>query len=366
MKTQRGVAAALLILIVLGNCTDTTFAWWDTGHVVVGQIASNWLEKESVEVKKAIDNALASLLTYSSESSTFITSACWMDDLKTRGIQQFDNWHFINIPICDNNITICEAISVTDVLSSDDNIVWAITESIATIKNKIAGGFERGFAFRNLLHLVGDIHQPLHATNRFSTETPDGDRGGNSFSVKGISGIHNLHALWDSTAGLLDNSLNRPYSANNLSYIKIWAEKIIANTNTTGMDVHNVTAWAMDSIALARQYVYNLPFGSVPSADYIATAHQIIMQQLAIAGYRLAQLLKQIVLCDHSSDNCPVLPASSVGSSDSPLKVEYISIFAVLGGLLLVSAITNGVFVYKRKQDKWKKVAYDEVGLVKT
>ena len=51
---------------------------------------------------------------------------------------------------------------------------------------------------RLLIHYVGDIHQPLHASSRFTAEFPNGDRGGNSFHLKRNGEINELHALWDS------------------------------------------------------------------------------------------------------------------------------------------------------------------------
>jgi len=51
---------------------------------------------------------------------------------------------------------------------------------------------------RLLIHYVGDIHQPLHASTRLTDKYPEGDRGGNKFKIKTIHGAYNLHSLWDS------------------------------------------------------------------------------------------------------------------------------------------------------------------------
>lgn len=53
-------------------------------------------------------------------------------------------------------------------------------------------------AMRLLIHYVGDIHQPLHATTKFDATYPSGDRGGNSFKVLEKDGIKELHGVWDS------------------------------------------------------------------------------------------------------------------------------------------------------------------------
>ena len=53
-------------------------------------------------------------------------------------------------------------------------------------------------AMRLILHYVGDIHQPLHATSRVNHEFPQGDRGGNSVPLPSVDGAKNLHSVWDS------------------------------------------------------------------------------------------------------------------------------------------------------------------------
>jgi len=54
------------------------------------------------------------------------------------------------------------------------------------------------FDLRLLIHFVGDIHQPLHATSRYTSKYPHGDAGGNGFKLTSKDGVTNLHSLWDS------------------------------------------------------------------------------------------------------------------------------------------------------------------------
>ena len=55
----------------------------------------------------------------------------------------------------------------------------------------------RSFALRLIIHLVGDIHQPLHCSNRVTDEYPLGDKGGNSFTLPYHFGTSDLHGVWD-------------------------------------------------------------------------------------------------------------------------------------------------------------------------
>jgi hypothetical protein len=236
-----------------------------------------------------------------------------MDDIKNRGMRQLSNWHFINLPICDypnwTDPAACNNISVDSILDNteDEDALWAIEQAIITLKSNYAQGFERGFAMRNLLHLVGDIHQPLHAVARYSDETPNGDRGGNDFLITNVPFTDNLHGFWDSGFGLLNNSITRPLNASASDYLSNLADNIIALTAglTTGVTSYNVTEWAIDSRNIAIEYAYNLTFNSTPSAEYIATSWPIVEQQLGLAGYRLYQVLLSIKPCSSATQNCP-------------------------------------------------------------
>ncbi len=56
----------------------------------------------------------------------------------------------------------------------------------------------RSYALRLLIHYVGDIHQPLHATSRVNPQYKKGDAGGNFVAIPNIGGAKNLHSVWDS------------------------------------------------------------------------------------------------------------------------------------------------------------------------
>lgn len=58
---------------------------------------------------------------------------------------------------------------------------------------------QQSFALRLVIHYVGDVHQPLHAVSKVDDEYPKGDRGGNSEWIDpNVSGVGNLHSVWDS------------------------------------------------------------------------------------------------------------------------------------------------------------------------
>jgi hypothetical protein len=54
------------------------------------------------------------------------------------------------------------------------------------------------YALRLLIHLVGDMHQPLHCMSRIDDQYPQGDKGGNAFKLPNHYSADNLHSVWDS------------------------------------------------------------------------------------------------------------------------------------------------------------------------
>ena len=142
-----------------------------------------------------------------------------------------------------------------------------------------------------ILHVVGDIHQPLHAATRVSSQFPQGDRGGNLVPLSGSPVAKNLHAYWDRGAGLLITK--RRYTQAQLtkraaSIERRWPCQLNA------MDI-NPVHWADESHALAVSKAYKeLPGDSAPDKHYQQLTKKIAEQQIALAGCRLGALLNKI------------------------------------------------------------------------
>jgi hypothetical protein len=65
-------------------------------------------------------------------------------------------------------------------------------------KEDLNNQFEKSFMIRNFIHIIGDIHQPLHAAELYSQQFQKGDEGGNLFKIEYSDNINNLHKLFDS------------------------------------------------------------------------------------------------------------------------------------------------------------------------
>ena len=227
------------------------------------------------------------------ESPDFITSACWADDLKSSGVNQEATWHFIDNAVCRlSDPTACPP-------PQEDNIVTALTEAHSTVYSKKAATLDRARQLRFIIHFMGDIHQPLHAATYFSSQFPDGDRGGNSWPIAGFSWTTELHALWDGGLGQWFGDIPRPLNASGVAWISNFTSRIAEAhpASSLGPEIAdvNVTSWASASHDLAATVAYTAPQAPTPiPAAYIAAGEALCLKQIAIAGYRLATLLEYI------------------------------------------------------------------------
>lgn len=281
LMKKLGVAALLAASLLQAQPAQ---AWWDTGHMITAQIALNHLKPEVRQEAERLIGILDAMEPVEYKRH-FVPASVWMDDTKARGLRAFNRWHYINIPY--NAEALAE---VPD--APDENIIVALESMAKTLANKRASDFEKAFALRVLLHLVGDIHQPFHAVGRISEKYPDGDWGGNRTPVAGIPGIRNIHAFWDSTGGRFDNDLKQNWSAKIPGFAAEVESAYPPMRFASDSLVFAPQAWAKESyhIAVKDGYLPMLPGGKLDQ-NYIHNAQEICERRLALGGYRLAAFL---------------------------------------------------------------------------
>jgi hypothetical protein len=163
----------------------------------------------------------------------------------------------------------------------------------------------KSFNLTWLLHLVGDVHQPLHATARFNSVSRHGDAGGNQVIVckpapaKCVSegrSAYKLHSFWDDAIGTSRSVRSARAKADGLLQQLSDPQSFLSHA-TASVDLEAPpSTWLQESFSLAKRHAYKTPIGPrrgpyFPTAAYKANAGSIAEQQIAIAGVRLANLL---------------------------------------------------------------------------
>lgn len=274
-----------LVVLLLIIFSSPVFAWNNMGHRIIGEIAYEHLNPIAQKRANQLVDYLSDAYPY---SSNFQTANSWADYIKQDGIRTFDSWHFDNKPYSIDNTPVEQPLP--------QNLVWALNQSINIIKNPNTNQFEKAFFLRFLLHLTGDAHQPLHCIDKFSKDFPHGDQGGNLFLTENKS-YHNLHAYWDDGLGLFNQHCG--FSSSKSRRADCLAKQIQEDYPESyfGNKINDLNPqnWVDQSYLLAIDDAYHTSENKPLSAEYIKNNQQIVEQQTALAGYRLANLLNNIL-----------------------------------------------------------------------
>ena len=136
----------------------------------------------------------------------------------------------------------------------------------------------QNYGYQSFAHLVGDIHQPLHAG--FVD-----DRGGNSVDVRFNGRKENLHWLWDTALVELEQGTPADIAAR--------LQAMVSSDELQQWQQGSPADWALESLAVVRAQVYRLSVPGEITPDYIERARLAVRTRLAQAGARLAWVLNE-------------------------------------------------------------------------
>jgi hypothetical protein len=288
---RRFVAAALSFSATLALAPEAGLAWGDEGHEVVGLIADHHLQPATRAKVQAMLAADIDTLTAHDISS----EATWADKYRDENNRrdhylQTRNWHFVDLEIGAPDLkSACfgapplAAGTVASNGPANDCVVDKINEFAAELKAPATNPEERLLALKFLLHFVGDLHQPLHASDNH-------DQGGNAVKISGAH-ARNLHAFWDTDT--VQKLGTNPQTVAQALIAKI------SNAQAAQWAAGTPADWAQEAFGLARSDAYGKlppagPNGSYHlTAAYIDDASMVAAQQLSRAGVRLAFAINQ-------------------------------------------------------------------------
>jgi hypothetical protein len=302
------------------------FAWNHTGHKVVAELC--WRGLSSGE-RKAACSLLKQHPHYGLLLATnvpagvdtnewaFLNAAVWPDMVrpargedreKSAEITKYHRspWHYINIPYVWPSDA--AKISVASFTIPTTNILWALSNQLQVLRDAKASGADRAVSLCWVLHLVGDLHQPLHAATMLSEKFPHGDMGGNSIGVHDGHAPLNLHSFWDQILGDFDSYEGIGLLSDTIGTASEYRPKRMLEYKHD----KTIRSWADESFVAAAAFAYDeghLRFienrdaqsGKVPAADvprlkpsYILNANDVSRRRISLAGRRLADMLKPI------------------------------------------------------------------------
>ncbi len=305
------LALAGVLAVAAGNAR----AWDSTGHMLVAQIARDRL---TVNARARVD-ALASELQRNGVPYNGVNIACWADDIRTTDDAmvfhgQFKRWHFIDIGCSPADPDVLGRAPV--LTPTNGNVVVALAHCVDLIRRHRTDALapNEAVALALVMHLVGDIHQPLHCAVRYNPHPPglhryQNDGGGEGVPVTNLAQTArpNLHTFWDEAYRRYDetgevkasppiNETDPPGSP----AIESWLARLQPDAPVDA-DLHfDPARWALETHALGCAQAYGTlgePDGNgdiTLRAAYVTEATRTARHQIMLAGYRLAALLNDL------------------------------------------------------------------------
>ena len=286
-----GTLRSLGVLLSLWAPAGNVHAWGEEGHRMVGVIADRYLTPAARARVLALlkDDRLAD--GEPSYRRTLGEVAYWADEIKdTPWGKRRSPWHFDDIPLC----TQADA---SQYCRKGACASGQLSRHLDMLANKRESNRRKNEALKWVVHLVGDVHQPLHAANH-------GDRGGNTVQVSFFGerdnppyGTMNLHAVWD------------VHMVRRLILEKGGEDAVVSRdigeAERAAWERGSIAEWVNESHDVARAVVYaSLPVafscsGRIEEAltidqAYYSRAAPVMESQIRKAGIRLARVLNEV------------------------------------------------------------------------
>ncbi|MEM6899113.1 MAG: S1/P1 nuclease [Pseudomonadota bacterium] len=253
-----------VLAVVIAACITISpaFAWGKTGHRVTGAIAEEFLSEEA---EAAINDLLG-------PGGGLAEASTWPDFMRSspEKFWKIDAgvFHYVTVPAG-------QTYAETGPPPLGD-AVTALAAFRETLRSETATRAEKQLALRFTIHIVGDLHNPMHAGNGT-------DRGGNDFLVVFFDEVSNLHKVWDED--IIDREL--------LSYSE-WASWALPKISPELLDAwwtNDPQIWIAESVEL-RDVAY--PASQNLSWDYVFAHRETIRTRLSQGGVRIAAYLNEV------------------------------------------------------------------------
>lgn len=328
---MRNVFCAIFLVFLTSALYIPVSAWDDVGHKTTAYIAwQRMLPAAREAVIKILRSApedshlSAFYMPYGPEPDEikkleyFMLTATWADIVRDRAFENRQkkyhksNWHYDD--------TFWKQVGgKMEILSGFEEggvAVDRLTEFEKVIRDASASDKDKAIAIAWIMHLSGDIHQPLHTSARVTETEPKGDQGGNLFHLtpQGTPRENqvNIHWFWDSIVGR-----NVPFKPTmcERDYIVSFAQTIMKkhpySSFNSGLNLGDYRSWQQESFKLNPTDVFSpdLVRFQMPSEKYKRNAFRIAERQLALAGYRLGETLNRVfsVPVVTAKAQCPII-----------------------------------------------------------
>jgi hypothetical protein len=285
-RAGKATGRALSLLFILAPA-PLALAWGPQGHRTVGAIADRLLTPQTRALVQRLLTDDRDKFGNPSGRTTLEEVSVWSDEISGTPAAR-PRWHYDNAPVCGPFV-------IGAVCRDGDCASEQLKRLSRVMADPQAAPRERNEALKWVVHLVGDLHQPLHAAD-------NQDRGGNAVQVA-LAGVRtrgreSLHRAWDNDfVRLALEARNRQQPPADLGPLVSAAQALLGEAGAGDPD-----SWATESNNLARNVAYRyagFACGAAPQTlvvldqAYVSGAADLVRERLLLAGARLANLLNR-------------------------------------------------------------------------
>lgn len=285
---------AAVLMTLLAMLPSSAFSWGWPQHQIIGSIAQSRLSAEAKEGIKDIlggNYNLGDLAPCADQISRNDTDC---SGIKFKAMPETRNWHYINLPVN----TKPTAASIKSHCPGDNCAPMQVKKEVKTIADPASSKQEKLVALVFMLHLVGDIHQPLHCVD-------DGDYGGNSLKLNFMGVSTSLHSMWDHMMFVYSNPVvnnsdpAKAYVSDKMDVAKVvkTIEKNMKDKDTSTWTTGDVV---FDAVIESQQVASKVAYPQYADMSNNALSEEVITGNTEVftdliqkSGIRLAYLLNE-------------------------------------------------------------------------
>jgi len=261
MKTIKSLYILIGFLITFTPLLASNPDWGSTGHRTIGKIAEGYLKgKTKRKILKLLDGQSLALV------------ATFGDDIKSdKRYNEFYTWHYINMPF-DTKYEDAQK-------NPKGDLVTGIEKCKEVLLDKNKSKEDKVFYLKLLVHLIGDLHQPMHVGKAE-------DKGGNTLQVQWFGNGTNLHSVWDSK---MINHFDMTYTELSKNSDRISKEQV------KFLQKGSIIDWANETQTFAKKTYASAKTGENLKYKYMYENFGLVRSQLQKGGIRLAKVLNEVL-----------------------------------------------------------------------
>ncbi len=250
----------IILLFIVSTSIISANDWGPTGHRATAKIAEKYLKRS---VKRKIQKLL--------KGESLAQISTYADDIKSdRRYDKYYTWHFVNMPL--------DATYQTSEKNPKGDLITGINYCVKVLKDKKASDDDKRFFLKLLVHLIGDMHQPMHVGLKE-------DRGANDIKVKWHYHKSNLHRVWD------EDLINKW----EMSYTELASNApCLSKNQVKDIQKGSYIDWLHDTHSITKKVYADIKGKEKLSYPYSYKWMPTVRTQLQKGGIRLAKVLNDI------------------------------------------------------------------------